>query len=705
MRTAAALVIVVAWLGAAATPRAAAAPRDDAPRIAMRFQNANLPQILDRIAPQLGSRFIYDTSLSGRVTISLARPVTVDEAWELLHAALAMRGFALAPIPAGGFKVVALAEAQASDPFRVQVPTGDGESRLVTLLDVQHADAAELRDVIAPLLDAHTLAVALPATNALLVATTERRLAAIARLVRAIDADARDPLRLRTLRERDASFVFGVLDARYGEGSGAAHPVELWVDERTNAVLYRAPSALADEIESTLDALDHPVRGSGELAILRLQHADPTAVVEALQALAAAPGGVGPGEGSGLAGARLNVVAEPATASIVVNAAPEVVERVRALVAALDRPPRQIAVDALVQEWSYSRGFDFELSAASEFGLDGDAIGAVTVLPAGDLAPALEPSDALAIDVVRGLSRLVVVANANDVVASTLMRPHLLALNGEEQVIFSGDNVPVPVAAPAQNDRDQLLRQRTTIERRDVGIELRVRPTIGSEYGVELEVEIEIEAVGAPLVDAAQGPTFQQRTIHTVAQLRSGAAVAIATPVQLTRTTTHVGIPFLRDLPVLGRLFDRTIENERRTRLVIAVQATPLPDSDALAAYGIRRRVAFERALAREEVLAGAPETRAPFALRIPSGFQRDDADALAARLDSELHPARVVAWRDVDRSPSYDVQLFGFDRYQDAADEAFRLFADGLRAEVVPLAAAGDAIGGPPRAGGSAPN
>jgi len=669
---------------------ATAAPAADDARIAMRFPNTNLPQILERLAPQLGERFIYDSSLSGRVTISVSRPVSKREAWELLHAALALRGFALARIPAGGYKVVPLSQATASDPWSMALPRDPetaSEARVATLLDVVHAGAQELRDVIAPVLDPDTLAIALPTSNTLILATTERRLVALTRLVRALDADVRSGVRMRMLRERDVFYVFSALDARYGPDSGSALPVELWMDARTNSILYRTNDRLAAEIEAMLDELDVVPHGSGELEVIRLQHAEPSTIVEQLQALAADPGGVGPRLGSGLAGVSLNVVAEPVTSSIVVNASGEVVERVREVVAALDRRPRQVAIDALVQEWSFDDDFDFELAAGAEFstGSGPSDIGSVQLLP-GDDFPSPTAGDAIGIDVVRGASRLFVVANANDAVSRTVMQPHLVALNAEEQLIFSGNNVPVPVAAQETATAANAFQQRTTIERRDTGIELRVRPTIGSDGHVELDLQIKIEDVAPALVSADLGPTFLRRDIHTVAQLRPGAAVAVAAPIQVTTSSIRIGVPFLRDIPLVGHLFARTEERTRRTRIVIAVQATPLPTDEALVAYGIRRRLALERAVARERVLDGAPDTRGAFALRLTAGEDREQAFALAARLDSELHPARVVEWTQLDGLAAFDVQLFGFARYAEAADEAFRLYADGERADVVPM-------------------
>lgn len=672
-------LLIACLLGAMSATSATAQAREHIP---VRFKRAELADIIDRLAPALGARFIYDATLKGQVTIAVPRPVSKNEAWQLLHAALALKGFAAQPTPAGGYKVVPLRAAGDSDPWTLAAPSPIGESRILTLIPLHEVSVTNVLAVIKPLLDPTTIAIPLPSTNSLILATTERRAAAVISLLRGLDVRDNSELRLRTLRERDATVALDVINARYPEEKALHGRVSAWIDQRTNTLIYRAPPAQRREIARMLDELDQPTEMPGEIHVIALHYADPERLADQLRALATG-GGVGLASRSLLSGAALNVVAEPGTQSLIVNAAPEVIALVHDVVAQLDRPAPQVVADVLVQEWAYDEGLELSLIGATVVGSDPIVGIGLQSLEGGFRPQALQ--DALLIHTINLPHQLQLIANQSGVDSATLQRPHLVLLSGEEQTLFVGNNVPIPVAPSTTGQATNLRNNQTTIERHDVGIELRLRASIGATGATQLDVTLDIENLRSSLTGnvAEVGPTFTQRQLETTTSLLPGQALLIAGATQGVRQMTRTGVPFLMNIPMLGNLFATRSEQGRRARIVIAIQLQALPDSDSLLAHSIERRIAFERAIATRDAIGLPPGSG--FALRIASEPSREAAFALARQHESDAHPARVIAWSGQD-TEYYDVHLTGYEHILDAADEAYRLSSLGLRSDVIPL-------------------
>lgn len=661
--------------------------------LSMNFHKAELSDIIDRIAPQLGAQFLYDAQLSGRVTIALPRKVTRDEAWQLLHAALGMKGFGAFPMPGGGFKVVALATAGGQSVLSLDPPSPVGEARLLTLVSLDAISGPELIAVIRPLLDSTTIAVSAPAANAVILATTERRLAALTVLIQELDERGRQQVELRTLRERSVQMALQLVQTRFPPDGPPFERVQVWADERTNTLIYRATAEHRAVISEMLDELDRPLPPQGEIAVIPLRYADPQAVAEQLQTLAAGAGGpAGATQAqqagfSAIHGRELTVIADPATASLVVRARPAVLEIVQRVVALLDRRPRQVAVEILVQEWIYDAGMTLSFAGITAIG-DVTKNGIVLQSIPGAVFETLPVPEVMAVQVSNLPSQIQMIADETAIEAITIMQPHLVLMSGEEQLLFSGNNVPVPTApsTPESVIAGDSLVQTTVIQRYDVGVEILLRATVGEAQASHLEVTINIEQLRSSLAgDPAEvGPTFTQRGIETTVELLPGQALLIAGDTQGFRTRSRVGIPFLMDIPILGTLFSATQEENRRARIVIAAQAFALPDPAALAAYSVRRRLAFERARSRTTLLGDSSETR--FTVRVARETSRERAIALAGRVETGAHPARVIQWDSADGAV-FDVHLLDFAGYVDAAELAFELTALDLRAEVVPLA------------------
>jgi general secretion pathway protein D len=683
--------------------------------ITLRFVDSELADVVREVAQATGTSFLFDERLQGRVTISVVNRVSAAEAVEILQAALLSKGFAALPSPGGAFRILPAGDAKGVAPWTTAAPDAGREAPVTTLVRPRFATAGDLVAALERSAGAGIGAIAYAPSNSVILSGSEARLHRYLALLRALDEAEAEQLELVVLRHRAAAAIAGVLAevaAPAARDGWRRASFEVWHDERTNALLLRGSAAKLAEIRAWLAELDVAEAGEGALRVIRPLHADATRLAETLQQLAAggAPAAGQPSPAAlGLAGRSFSVAVHESTGSLIVHADPETQRIVREVVEQIDRLPPTVLVELTVLEVTTSRTLALGFDAFLPFGDPddpGDLVGAVSIQgrPGGVFAPVTEPGvlryarAPLMVPIVGpgGVPTVVVVpreivqitADEGNVTARTLLRPHLLALSGEEHELVAGLNVPVLTSATESAESQVTidpLTIRNDIERRDVGMILRVKPTAGQAGDVRLELEVEasrVRELPGSVVNQV-GPVLEQRKLSAVTRLEHGQVAVIGMSLEPVEVEREAGVPFLRDVPILGWL-GRSTRSERMNReLVIAVQASIERSAAERVSDSIRRRLVFERSLARRGALSDAADA---YAVLVTTRSSEAEARALAEALDAPAgRPARVVAW-EFEGEPRFDVYLAGFATLPEAAAAVEPLVAAGWLPEVVAL-------------------
>ena len=685
------------------------------PGIAMQFANTEIAEIVEKVARATGENFLFDDSLRGKLTLSSPERVSREEALELLHAAPLLRGFVALPTPGGARKILPLGSAVGAAPWNPDAPNARSEAQTTTLVHLRSATAERVATALQPWLGATALAIAHPPTNALILAGSEARLRELLTLVTELDHASDDELVIHRLRHRSAGEAAGIMLATLGTKAGARPAIEVWSDERTGALVLRAPREEMSDARALLAEIDRPVQGEGRVGVVMLRYADPEALAQLLRDLAtgssskAAPGGAltrAVAGAASLEGRDFGIAVHAPTHSLVLSADPETRGILEDLVDELDRPPPTIDVEVLVlqviNDAALDLGFDAFIPLTSPKSPN-DWIGSALLNPRGGglfqpgsgdgpvyaarftRAPLVLPF----IDSLGNPASLIVpresgVITANDarVRSQTLMRPHLRVLAGKEQEIFAGDNIPIPVSKTA-TDTASPFQTSVNVERQDVGIRVRVKPSVGEAGGVRLELDVDVSSLAPSLAGSVEevGPTLRQRHLTSTIHLNDNefAVVGFAREAVVERSMT--GTPWLKDIPILGWAFKQTSDTNVTARLVIAVQARIERSPDEQLADSIRRRLAFERSSQRLEPLAANATTA--WALRVATRADEAEAQAIAARLSASARPARVTRWESSSGSV-FDVSVSGFATLSEANDTALQLREEGYDPEVV---------------------
>jgi general secretion pathway protein D len=706
----------VATLASAPTATALARLDEDG-KIFLKYKLTPLSSLVLEIAKATGETFAFDPSLTGRFTITISHPVTKAEALAILDATLFMQGYAVLRGDDGVYKVVAVTDARTGSKWIGPGDVGKGETQLTTMIKLELASAQEVASQIAPLVGKHDRMVPYPPTNSLILAGSEKRIRRLMELVRALDAGGLATTWVRTLRYRGALEIAEMLGAwaapRDPKGIVREGDLRVWPDERSNSLILMGSSSRIEGAREFIDELDRAPEVDTAIQVVRIYHREAEELEQILVTMSAGEGagagnrgkGKDKAAGANLIGRPFSSAADPATNSIVIDADRETLRALLEVISFLDRPQPRIQVDVIAYEVSNPTtmrlGVDWFLptivpnsaqdtamtitSNPSGGGLRGEIGEDITFFGRASREPLLIPfvdETGQTVDVVLPRETIVITANSRAVTTRVLMRPRLMMVSGEEQRLFAGENVPIPVGSPGELSAIQTSNR---IERKDVGIELRVTSRVGEGDRVVLDLDLEISRIALSQAGSTElvGPTFQKREIQTRVQLGDGELAVIGLSQDGARQSDESGTPFLKDIPILGHLVKSGGSSGVDTHIVFAVQARLLKTHDEDLAESIRQRLALERSMSRVSGLTRRPGV--PYAVLVTSRASREEAESIAAELAAEGGETQIGAWTWMGEE-SFDVYLTGYAELSEAGDDAMRLRERGFGPEVVVL-------------------
>ncbi|MFT3737094.1 MAG: type II secretion system secretin GspD [Rhodocyclaceae bacterium] len=587
----------------------AAANADNGDAVSLNFNAAEIDTVIRAIGKITGRNFLIDPRVKGTINIVTSRPVNKAMVYPILLSALRLQGFTA--VEEGRLtKIVPEADAKLH-----AVPTGQHDApatsgdRIVTeIFQIKHESATQLVQVVRPLVTPNNTVSVYPANNSLVVTDYADNVTRIRRIIESIDVPANDS---QVIPVQNASAVdLATMVTKLINESGTTEPsqkVAIVADARTNSLLIRSssPSRL-QAVRSLIAQLDQT--GSlGNLRVVYLKNGDAVKIAQTLRAISAADsnsqnqqnqqqqqqaartttGGQG-NSGPSTFSANINgalIYAETATNSIVINAPDALYNSLRGIIDQLDRRPAQIYVEALIAEISAERASEFGIQwnagapssgkttvfGGTNFGSGGQNILTVAQNPASvstglNLAVGSGPITILGKEIlnIAGLVR----ALENDASTNVLSTPSLVTVNNEEAKIVVGKNVPF-VTGSFTNSATGVSNPFQTIERKDVGLTLKIKPQITEGGSIRLVIAQEASSVIESTSSSTTGPTTTKRSLDSTVIVNNGSFLALGGLVEDTYTGSVGKIPVLGDIPIIGALFRYDTRRRAKSNLVI----------------------------------------------------------------------------------------------------------------------------------------
>jgi general secretion pathway protein D len=630
---------------AASAEPAAPQPRFRGAPVTLNFVNADIEGVSRAMAAILRQQFIVDPRVRGTITLYSEEPLTPNEAYLNFLAALRGLGFTVVEV-GGLFKVVPEADAKLqAGTVSVDGVSRRGDQVITQIFRLNHENANNLVPVLRPLITPNNTINANPGSNSLVITDYADNLQRLAQIIAAMDTPAAGDIEVIPLRYAVAADIQPLLQ-RLSDGGGptpatapgaqnlgTAAP-SILVDARSNSLIVRSanPTKMA-AVRSLIAKLDLPPQGSattGNVWVVHLRNADATKLAQVLRAAFGSTGGSSPtGTGgtttpqpanpAGAAGTATAlsaaaapisasagpstggfIQADPSTNSLVITAAEPLYRQVRAMIDKLDERRAQVYIESLIVEVSGGNTAEFGFQWQGVIGGKGDSnivIGGTNFGTTGNLlsidqsqvangTPTISLGQGLNIGLVKnffGTYGLAAIANFLQSQANTniMSTPNLVTLDNEEAKIIVGSNVPFVTGQFTQTG-GALTNPFQTIERKDVGITLRIKPQIGENGSIRMTIFQEASSLAADTAPGTSnaGPTTNKRSIESNVMVDDGQILVLGGLIEDRFSDNKSKVPLLGDIPYLGALFRTETRERKRTNLMVFLRPTVLRDAE-----------------------------------------------------------------------------------------------------------------------------
>ena len=423
------------------------------------------------------------------------------------------------------------------------------------------------------------------------------------------------------------------------QAGGGAGGLTVVADSRANALIIRAPnpSRLA-ALRNTIARLDRPnnlVGPNGGMWVVHLKNADAARLATVVRAAFGSIGGGGGASGGtggtgssspaaqpltptgGGASAQATasvqgagqpttggfIQADPATNSLIITAPEPLYRQVRALIDQLDTRRAQVYIESMIVEVAPTDSADFGFQWQGLLGKSGDKFGVVTGTNFGSSGrPSIIDINTSAaqgqinvgsglniglLSVTNGITSLAAIARALQTQSETnvISTPNLITLDNEEAKIVVGENVPFITGqfTNTGGGGGAAANPFQTIERKDVGITLRIRPQIGEGGAVRMTIFQEQSSVKETTAAGTTnaGPSTTKRSIENTVVVDDGAILVLGGLIEDRFVTNRSKVPLLGDIPFLGALFRSESRERKRTNLIVFLRPIVLRDADS----------------------------------------------------------------------------------------------------------------------------
>ncbi len=601
----------------------------------LNFVNADIESVIAAIGDYTNTTFLIDPRVKGTINLVSERPLTKTQAFELLSSVLRLNGYSV--VTGNGYsKVVPEADAklQASP---IQNGSVRGDQIATQIFHLNYESAANLVMVLRPLISPNNMINANPGNNSLVITDYADNLLRLGKIIRALDVPANNELEVVPIRHAVATDIATMVNRLLESGGGVpggapgvppgsdAGRISLLADPRSNSVVIRAPSeARANLARSLIDKLDQPTAQPGNVHVVYLRNAEATKLAQTLRAVVSSDASAIVSSASATSsstaatsttavttpaqvpatttlssgGSAGYIQADAATNTLIITASEAVYRNLRAIIDQLDARRAQVYIESLIVEVSASKAAelgvqwgslsgnsssDIRVGALTGFSTGGNNLINQGVAKASGGKP-LAPGNGLSLSLLNqsGLGALVR-ALESDSSANILSMPNLITLDNEEAKIIVGQNVPFvtgqyTTAASAGGSAG--VNPFQTVERKDIGLTLRVKPQISQGGTVRMAIYQETSGIDNTVSTGGAGLATTKRSLDTNVLVDDGQIIVLGGLIDDKLEDGMEKVPVLGDIPWIGGLFRYQTRSHVKRNLMVFLRPTIIRNNE-----------------------------------------------------------------------------------------------------------------------------
>jgi general secretion pathway protein D len=607
-------------------PAKPAAPAVPERYISLNFDNADISLVIQTIAELLHMNYIVAPTVRGRISIQTSEKLPVSSLLPVLEQILEVNGF-MAVKSGDFFKIVPSNQAK-QEAVETVMPEGAasvGTGLVTKIVRLRYISPGEVVKILTPFKTAAGVYQAHEPARLLFLTEVPAKIADLTKIIEVLDVDTFAsiqvelyPVRYAGVEDLARELTQIVTQVFTAAGRGRSLFRIIPVTQVNAIMVFSGEQGLTVNIREWIAKLDQPASEANErIFVYPLSHATAEALAAVLEKVfhrdtaksqaksatptpgqptrnapvtgqptaaspMAAPATVTPSQGissageggSASGGAAVTIVPDKDTNSLIIQTASWFYPTVEQVIRRLDTMPKQVLIEVLIAEVSLDDtnkyGINWSLNGQGSVKLPGETLN----LSTSSALNAVADASAFTFSVVEaGRISAAITAYAQDSKLNILSAPHILATNNKEAKIDVGQEVPILTSQTTSTTTgtDPTTTQPTDIEYRNTGIILTVTPHINDGGYVTLDVLQEVSEAQENKLGGTTSPIIRKRTAKTTMVVKDDQTLVVGGLIAETRTNTQEGLPWLKNIPVLGYLFGSKSIVVSRTELVLLI--------------------------------------------------------------------------------------------------------------------------------------
>lgn len=580
------------------------------------FKNTEITEFINIVGKNLKKTIIVDPNVRGKISVRSYDLLTEEQYYQFFLNVLQVYDYAVVEMPSGILKVVRSKDAKTSNIPVVEGTPFDGDEMITRVVPVYNVPVRELAPILRQLNDqaGGGNVVSHDPSNVMMLTGRSAVVNRLVEIIERVDQAGDEEVEIVKLKYASASEMVRIIDninknAAKQAGTGKSEP-RVVADDRTNSVIVSGDNKSRQRLIKLITKMDQELESNGNTRVIFLNYAKAEELVKVLQGVSASI----QAEGQGAATTRsssnnreVSIDSHEDSNALVITAEPDMMRSLEEVIRQLDIRRAQVTVEAIIVEVFEGDGTTLGVQWASEKGggqqftngtvgigqlgvalrqaedreverttvtANGEVVTSTETIE-GDLTPLaslLGGLNGFLVGVVKDGWGAVLQAVSTDTNSNVLSTPHLTTMDNEEAFFIVGQEVPIITGSSTGSNNANPFQ---TVERKEVGIKLKVTPQINEGDAVQMLIEQEVSSVsGATSVDIA----INKREIKTTVIVDDGGTIVLGGLIDEDVQESVSKVPLLGDIPVLGHLFKTTTTSKRKRNLMVFIRPTIVRD-------------------------------------------------------------------------------------------------------------------------------
>lgn len=571
------------------------------------FKNTEIEEFINTVSKSLNKTIIIDPTVKGKISVRSYETLNADRYYQFFLSVLEVYGYTAINMDNGVLKIIPSKSAKgAAVPFVTGGASVSGDEIITRVVQLQFVAAKDLAPLLRQLNDAAAGSVVhYDPSNVLLMTGRAAVISQLMAIVENIDLPEDTTVNTVKLQWASAPQVAEILNSIKGDNKTAGGNksfAKAVADTRTNSVLITGDEPAREQLIDAARNLDEEKDHSSNSKVFYLKHAKAENLLEVLSGVSGSMQDKAESKTASPVAMSKDIVvkADTYTNSLIINAPPDVMGDLEDIINRLDISRAQVQVEAIIVEVQDADGLALGVQWFNQHGGGTQfpaADAPVSHLIGSTVAETLSKTNGLAAGFYHGNWAGLFNALQTNSLNNILATPSIVTLDNMEAEFTVGQDVPILTGSQTTSG-DGVFN---SVDRKSVGIKLKVKPQINEGDSVLMEIEQEVSSVAEQSSVDPLGATFNTRLVKNAVLVQSGKTVVVGGLLDTTHSNVESSVPLLGKIPFIGGLFRYTSDKKSKRNLMLFIRPTIIRQQDSFDLTSGGKLQSFRETLSEEE--------------------------------------------------------------------------------------------------------